>query len=339
MCKSKRVSSKDVAKEAGVSQATVSYVLNNVEGIKIKPETREAVLLAAQKLNYHPNLIAKSMRLNKSMSIGIVSDKNLSSFVFMNVLEGIKDALLSKNYTMMLCLNKSQPIETADYIKYYSSGRIDGIIFVHAAVNEEQISYLLDNQIPFVIIHSLMKIDTINLVKTDMNHGIQQAVEYLSDRYGEKIGYLGSSAGNLENRRYNGYRKALEVYGLPFEEQYISKYSGDESKIFSFFDEYFHRAATTPSSILCDTTHIGFQLLRYAGFQGLKIPKDLAVIALGTSQFASYSYPTLSTVDPPAYQMGYTSCEMLFQIMQGSLSESIVVLEWNFTPRESCLLI
>ena len=111
MGREKRVSSIDVAREAGVSQATVSYVLNNVKGVKIKKETREAVIAAAKKLNYHPNLIARSMRLKKSMSIGIVSDKNVSNFMFMKTLEGIKDALLPRNYSIMMCFDKSHERE------------------------------------------------------------------------------------------------------------------------------------------------------------------------------------------------------------------------------------
>ena len=89
----KSVSSRDVAKEAGVSQATVSYVLNNVQNVKIKPETRKAVMEAAKRLNYHPNYIAKGMKLNKSMSIGVVTEKNVTNFYFMKALEGIKDAI------------------------------------------------------------------------------------------------------------------------------------------------------------------------------------------------------------------------------------------------------
>src|SRR5690554_7227430 len=89
----KRVSSKDVAKEAGVSQATVSYVLNNNKNIKIKPETRQAVLDAVKKLNYHPSLLARAMKLNKSMTVGVITDRNVTNYNFMRMLEGIKDQL------------------------------------------------------------------------------------------------------------------------------------------------------------------------------------------------------------------------------------------------------
>jgi DNA-binding LacI/PurR family transcriptional regulator len=180
MSKQKRASSKEVAKEAGVSQATVSYVLNNAKGIRIKPETREAVLSAAKKLNYHPNLIARSMRLQRSMSIGVVSDKNVSNFWFMKALEGIKDAMKDKNYSITLCLNKSQEIETAEHISYYSSNRIDGIIFAFAELSDEHIAYLLDNNIPFTVINSNVRNEMIRAVKTDMTQAMSDAVKHFT---------------------------------------------------------------------------------------------------------------------------------------------------------------
>ncbi len=123
------ISSRDVAREAGVSQATVSYVLNNTPGVRIKHETRQAVLDAMAKLNYHPNHIARGMKLSKSMSIGVVTDRNVTNFYFMKTLEGIKDGTQSHNYSITLLFNKAGNASELEFIKYYSSYRLDGIIF------------------------------------------------------------------------------------------------------------------------------------------------------------------------------------------------------------------
>ena len=87
MGRTRKVSSKDVARLAGVSQATVSYVLNNTQGVKISDHTRQAVLAAAKKLNYIPNQCARGMRLKKAMSVAVVSDKDVSNTRFMSVLK------------------------------------------------------------------------------------------------------------------------------------------------------------------------------------------------------------------------------------------------------------
>jgi DNA-binding LacI/PurR family transcriptional regulator len=335
MSKQKRASSKEVAKEAGVSQATVSYVLNNAKGIRIKPETREAVLSAAKKLNYHPNLIARSMRLKKSMSIGVVSDKNVSNYIFMKVFEGVKDALISRNYSITLCMNRSQDIENMEHIKYFSSNRIDGIIFAYANLSNEHIAYLTDNGIPFVMVQGNMKDDVTHLVKTDMSNAISDAVHYLKEKGIYQISYFGTSAGNCADRRYNGYVKAIEHFGLPFDESILLKLPESEDEESEFLDAYFKKAECIPRAVICETANLGFRLLKYAAAKGIRIPTDMAVIAIGTSRFSNLSYPSLSAIEAPLYDMGVTGTGMLFDIIEDNAVSDVVVLEWTFIQRES----
>ena len=335
MIKSKSVSSKDVAKEAGVSQATVSYVLNNVQGIKIKPETKEAVIAAARKLNYYPNLIARSMRLKKSMSIGIVSDKNVSNFMFMQVLEGIKEALVPKNYSITLCFNKSSEVENAEHIKYFSSNRIDGIIFVYANLNEENIAYLVDKNIPFAIIHNNVSNEMIHVVKNEMLNAVTDAVEHLKSNGHKRIAYFGTSFENTDDRRYNGYRIALERCGLELDPQLLLKIPAAEDEMDEVIEKYFNLTNMIPDAIVCEATNIGFKTLKYAASKGIKVPSELAVIAIGTSKFSPHTYPAMSAIEAPLYDMGFKGVEMLLDILEGTISEDIVVLEWSFVARDS----
>jgi LacI family transcriptional regulator len=335
MNKNTRASSKDVAREAGVSQATVSYVLNNAAGIKVKPETREAVLLAAKKLNYHPNLIAKSMRLKKAMSIGIVSDKSISSFMFMNVLEGIKDALIPRNYTMTLCFNRSQEIEDAEHINYYRSNRIDGIIFAYADISQEHIDFLSEGNIPYVVIHTNIKAETKHLVKTDMSKSIFEAVSDMKNKREGTIGYMGRSVGNKDSPRFQGYISALEKCNLPMEDKLLINIPAGEENNLSYFDNYFNNLGYIPSAVLCDCANLAFSLFKYSAEKGIKIPQDMAVAAIGTSNFAPRSNPSLSAIEAPLYEMGYTGCNMLFDVMKSNSEGNVVVLDWKYVERES----
>lgn len=335
MTTKKRISSKDVAKEAGVSQATVSYVLNNVQGIKIKPETREAVLLAAQKLNYHPNLIAKSMRLKKAMSIGIVSDKSISSFMFMNVLEGIKEALVSRNYSMTLCINKSAEIENSEHIKYYSSNRIDGIIFAYASPSEEHVNYLTENNIPYVVIHTNVKSEMNHLVKTKMFPAILEVVTDLKQKYGDEIAYFGTNAGNLCSPRYSGYLKSLESNGIELDYSKILKFASNDEGVEETLDKHIEEVGHMPRAVLCDSANLAFNVLKYAAQRGISIPDQTALVAIGTSNFSSYSNPSLSSIEAPLYNMGVIGCEMLFDVMDDKASKDVVVLEWKYEKRGS----
>lgn len=336
MTKPKSVSSKDVAKEAGVSQATVSYVLNDVQGIKIKPETKEAVLEAARRLNYHPNLIARGMRLKKSMSIGIVSDKNISNFMFMQVLEGIKDALVPKNYSITLCFNKSPEVENAEHIKYFSSNRIDGIIFAYASLTEEHIAYLVDNNIPFVIIDNYARSQLVHQVKNEMTNAIAAGVDHLKENGANRIAYFGPSVSHSEDRRFRDYMEALRRSEIEIVEELLCKMPANDEDIESAIENYFSQFKDLPPAVLCETTNIGFRLLKYAASKGINVPGEMAVIAIGTSKFSPYTYPALSAIEAPLYNMGFRGVEMLFNLMKGNITEDIVVLEWSFIKRQSC---
>lgn len=331
----KRVSSKDVAKEAGVSQATVSYVLNNKKEISIKPETREAVIEAAKKLNYHPNLIAKSMKINKSMSIGIVTDKEVLNQAFMNTLEGIKDALIEKNYSITLCLNKSDDFVNSEHIIYYNSNRIDGIIFVFADLTDQHITYLSENNIPFVIINSLIKNEIIHVVRTDMSHAIIDGIGELKKKKINQVGYLGTSTGNVSNRRYECYLNALNYHEIPFNKSLTAKYSRSEEEFVSFFDRFFQSLNFIPRALICDSPDLAFHLIKYCTVKKIDVPDKLAVIAIGTSQFSPLAQPSLSAIEAPLYEMGYTGCIMLFDVMENKSVKDVVVLEWKFQRRDS----
>jgi LacI family transcriptional regulator len=329
------VSSKDVAREAGVSQATVSYVLNDVPGIRIKPETKEAVLAAAKRLNYHPNLIARSMRLKQAMSIGVVSDKNVSNYLFMKALEGIKDALVPRNYSITLCFDKGTEVETAEAIRYYNSNRIDGIIYAFADIADEQIAYLIDHAIPFVVIHPHPATEPLNLIKTDLDQALVAAVQHLAGRGATRIAFCAEEGKEATDRRYRGFLRALAGLGLPHDPAADLRLPGGQIPAAEGFDAFFRRAGTRPQALITATTGLGFQLLQYAAAHRIAIPDDLAVIGIGTSRFAKLSHPTLSAIESPLYDMGFTGCELLFNVINGETARRAVVLEWTFEPRAS----
>ena len=336
MEKTKKPSSRDVAREAGVSQATVSYVLNNVPGVKIKEETREAVLAAARKLNYYPNEIARSMRLKKAMSIGVVSDKDLSNFRLMKILEGIKDALLPKNYSITLCFDKQNgPIEQAESVRYYRSNRIEGIIFVYAELREEDYRYLHEHKVPFVVINSHQNQSLSNQVQNDMEQALITALLSLKNAGKEEVAFLGLQDRSPLDRRFRGYLKALAACGLPAEERLCMRAPGKAEEIEEYLEAYYAEHQRLPAAILCESAGIGFRLLRFAARKGVTVPEQLSVIAIGSSRFSTLSYPALSTIENPLYEMGYTGSQLLFNLIEGKPAQSIITLEWRFVPRES----
>ena len=138
----KNVTAKDIANACGISQATVSYVINNKEGKKISDATRQLVLETARQLNYVPNSTARSMRTSRSMSIGIVSGRNNLSLGFSHVLRGVKEYLDSVGYSITLLNDDSGDIDQHEYVRYYRSSRIDGILFLFYEMEDSTMKML-----------------------------------------------------------------------------------------------------------------------------------------------------------------------------------------------------
>lgn len=331
----RNVSSKDVAKAAGVSQATVSYVLNNVPGIKIKPETRDAVLAAAKALNYVPNLNARNMRLKKSMSLAIVSDKNISHFGFMKMMDGIKAAVMPRNYSLTFCFDRSQESEQAEHVQYFISNRIDGIIFALANPSESHCAFLTEKNIPFVIIHPNSRIERFNLIKNDLTKALLEAVQSLKTKARSRIGFLGSGSGDLQDRRFNGYCQAMQACALLLDSSLQFKTPDDEDRIEAELDRFFADQTRLPEALICETPGIGFRVLRFLARRKISVPEAIAVIAIGSSKFSPLTYPAMSTIESPLYKMGFSGAKMLFDIMDDNPIPNSVILEWAFIPRES----
>lgn len=336
MGKIQNISSKDVAKAAGVSQATVSYVLNEVPGIKIKPETRQAVLEAAKKLNYYPNLNAKSMRLKKSMSIAVVSDKTVANYGFMRVLEGIKDAVVPHNYSLTFSFSKPQENNQAEYVQYFISNRVDGIIFALANPPEEHCAYLATEKIPFVIIHPQSQVEQFNLVRNDMNRALYEAIQVLHSKGHDQIGFIGTGVKNIKDRRWVSFRQTMERHGLIIDDAFLVKTPDSEDETEGYLDSFIENCSRLPGAVICETPGTAFRLLRCFARRGIQVPQQVAVVAIGTSRFSHLTYPALSTIESPLYQMGFSGAEMLLDIIAGKPHKNLAVFEWTFVPRESC---
>jgi len=347
--KRKGAGSKDVAKEAGVSQATVSYVLNNTPNVKIKPETRQLVLDAAKRLNYHTNIMARNMRMKKTECIGVVTGRSMSNAVFMTVLDGIRASLIEQNYSITLCLPPSESgSRIAECIKYFNSRVIDGVIFVLTGLTDEEKQTLNENDVPYVMINALAEDDARFQVKTGIGNAMSEAVEYLANSGISEIGYLGRMTGNLGARRYASFTKALGKHGIDVNEDIIQKISRNEEQEKIDVEYFFETRKKLPRALFCEGVNAALHTLRYAYKKNIRVPEEMAVIAIGTSQYSGKFCPALSAIEAPLFEMGQTGVKMLFEQLDGveeptegnlqedSMNHDIVTLEWSFAKRESC---
>ncbi len=148
----KNVTAKDIAKLCGVSQATVSYVINDRPGQKISEDTRRKILDAAEELHYYPNASARNMRSNSSTSIGIVCARDFSRQAFLHSLIGISGYLEKLNYTITIFNEETEGDFAPQYIKSFFSNLIDGLIYISNQDHEAFTRPAAENHIPYAVI-------------------------------------------------------------------------------------------------------------------------------------------------------------------------------------------
>ncbi len=338
--KKRKITSRDVAREAGVSQTTVSFVLNNTPGVTLKPETREAVLKAIKKLNYQPNSQARSMKTARANSIGLLSMWDAQSFVFPPVMQGLQSVCTKNNYSITFCTGKETSHEMPDYVEYYLQNRIDGLVFIsYVGVDlSKQIYTLNKNKIPFVSIIGGMEIPEVNSINVNLYEGAYKATEHLIEQGYTKIMYI-KPDGDLnwgEKRRIEGYKQALSDNSINWQDIRTIKADNQKMQIAEMIE--FLSQSEKPDAIVACHSYWGYIVITAALKYGLEIPDQLGVIACDHDIFAPYVATPLSTADIPLYDMGVKAGEVLFKLFKDPCSPcEKIEMQGSLSIRESTL--
>ena len=213
----KRTTLKDVAQEAGVTAATVSYVINNTPGQSIRPETRKRVHQAARRLNYMPNAHARTLRSRNVPCVGVVLRRNLSVPRFSQMAFGIQTRLEEDGYNVLLLGNRTDALGHADYASAYLAGRVGGIIFIgieNEGPDAESLKVLSDESAPLVVFDCQQQADTYSTVDLDYSGGARLITSRVLARGCRRVVYLRPRIDTAQERlREQGVRDMCETSG------------------------------------------------------------------------------------------------------------------------------
>lgn len=213
-----RTTIQDIADEAGVSKATVSYILNNKPGKSISPATRAAVLAAAKKLQYFPSHSARALSGGSAGCIAVVvMGEKLKNYRFAGILSGLRSALAREGLDNVLLCSGRMRGEYTDYISNYLEGRVDGIVFIRTAnhvPDEKSLALVRQRGIPFVAVDCGLKPHGFSTVELNYAEGAEAAAEYLLKNAPGKLVYLRPREDNLqEQQRQKGVCAAAGCCG------------------------------------------------------------------------------------------------------------------------------
>ena len=311
-----QVTIKDIARELEISPSTVSRALKDHPDIS--PKTKKAVNDLAEKLHYQPNSIALSLRKSKTDTIGIIIPEFVH-FFFSTVISGIEDVAYQQGYNVIISQsNESYEREVSD-TQSMVSHRVDGLLVSMSKETKDTAHFkeLIERGIPLVFFDRICpELHTSRIIIDDFEAGFK-ATEHLILTGKRKIAHLFGDLNLLIcKNRYEGYRAALEKYGLPFHEK-LASYAGmlelEPAK------ELMHQLLDlpeVPDGVFAHNDVVAYGAMLAIKERGIRIPEECAVIGFSDWQFSSFVEPGLSTISQSGFEMGQAAARLLLDQME-----------------------
>ena len=324
----------DVAREAHVSVATVSRLLNN-QGT-VSPDTAERVFAAIQKLSYEPNILARNFRRNESRVMLILSP-NVTNPYYAHILSGIGDAATKLGYSALICNTEDDLAREREALEMLKRRRADGAILMASNIGCQ---WLLEyaNHYPLVQCSEYDPQVDIPHVSIDNYLATQQAMEYLLSLGHRRIAIISSENEYISTSlRLQGYKDTLEKHGIAPLEDYIRYASRDYSfKSGKLKAKELLSVTPRPTALFCISDTLALGAIISAKEMGYRVPEDVTVVGFDDVEHTTMFHPYITTIAQPCYELGRQSVHLLYaQMTQGKEIPHQVILEHKLIIRES----
>lgn len=304
---------KDVAKYTGLSIATISKYIN---GGNVLIENRAIIQEAIEKLDYTRNEMARGLKTNKTMTIGILIP-SLENIFFTTIISMIEDHLLEEGYGTIICDFKEDVKLEKKKLEFLVNKQVDGIIMVSYGADKDYIMELLNKKIPVILLDRMVKGIDCDCVLADNLNASYQAVEALITRKHKRIGIISGPDGTYtaEERR-KGYERVHEDYDPKIDDGLIvsSDYTAEGGyKALSHFWEMPER----PSAVMVTNYEMTIGAIMAINDLGINVPVDLSIIGFDNIQMSKVVRPPLSIVEQPMKEIGMTAARLLVKRLKG----------------------
>jgi len=307
---------KELAKLAGVSTGTVSHVISG--SMRVSERSRHKVLKAIQTLNYTPNLIARSLKTNRTNALGIVVP-DLTIPFFPKIVRGAESAAREFGFFLVVLDSQNNYAQECDMIGLLRSQRVEGILLVttggHKAGEE---SARLTSGVPVVCLDRLpdgMKVDSVSV---DNRGAAEMGVSHLLANGHRDIAILtGPLTLKNERERLHGYREALRKARVPLRDSLVWGGTFDRGEIARICHRNLLKPAGRPSALFTTNGVTGLEALRSIYTAGLETPRDIALVTFDELTADDFFQPSITSVLQPAFEIGYRSVELLLARIRG----------------------
>lgn len=327
----------DVAKASGFSTATVSLVMNN--DTRIKLSTRRTVMDCVRELNYSPSALARGLANQRTHNIGLIIP-NLHNPVFAEMVEGVKNYLNGVGYNIIIEVTQQNLEMEKKYLRSVRNQKVDGLIVFPTFLNEihEDLIQIQKEKFPIIICGVRMDGEAVpmNYVSSNIIEGAYLATESLIRKGHKKICLMSGEVNNQQSdERIKGYRQALKMYGIPYEEQFVLRSPPHldtiYQKCYGFIGEH-----PDVTAFFCLFDYIALAVFKAIQQRGLRVPQDIAMIGYDDIELARFMPVELSSVRTNNYKIGEISARIIYDLLQNPDAEvQQIVLPPILIERES----
>ncbi|KAA3657594.1 MAG: LacI family transcriptional regulator [Chloroflexi bacterium] len=329
----------DVAREAGVSKATVSRVMSG-RSEYMRDATRERVEKAIKRLNYRPSSVARSLTSKRTNTAGILISDVGNPF-YPEVIHGVEDTAFQDGYDVFLCNTNYDEKRGMAFVRSLIDKRVDGVLIMSSSMSDRWLEELARNNVPALVLDWEVKNAKGNLclLRVDYRRGVQQAVDHLIELGHRRFVHV---SGPIELRtsrwRQRAFLSALKGYGIPEKDILIIegdlRIDGGRAAM-----QVIAQQKGRYTAVFCANDLMAMGILSEARAHNIKIPTDMSVIGLDNIWLATQTDPPLTSVTLPRYQIGQTAMQLLFELMKNPRAKDAEPLfsrlETGLTIRDS----
>ncbi|MGT2829679.1 LacI family DNA-binding transcriptional regulator [Streptococcus hillyeri] len=331
------VTIKDVAERAGVNASTVSRALKDSSTISQK--TKDKVKKAMQELGYVPNVAAKMLASGLTHAVGVIfpplsNEERVTHPFFMEILTVINDEAKKRDFTVSIATGGSVEELKEQVQLMYRQRLVDGFIVLYSESHDPVRHYLMENNIPFVIVGQPEEFENeVTFVDNDNQLMSKTAVDYLNQRGHENILFVTDDLqSEIFSERYIGYLKGVNKLGLKSSEAILFDRTDAES--LQLFIETIQENSITALIVIDDM--LALRVMQFLSFYGIKVPDDASIVSFNNSVYAKIMHPYLTTFDINVKSLGRSSLMRLLDMVEKRmLHTERVIIPFLLKERET----
>jgi len=322
----------DVAREADVSMATVSRVVNG--NPNVKPATRKKVLEVIERLDYRPNAVARGLASKKTTTVGVIIP-DVSNMFFASLARGIDDIATMYKYNIILANSDGDNLKEVHVLNNLLAKQVDGIIFMGHHITDEIRGEFSRSKTPVVLAGSIDPDNQVGSVNIDYQAATKEAVQILVKNGHKDIAFVSGALIDPINghARLGGYKQALEEAGIAYNEGLIFEAP------YSFRDglrlvERLRNSGATAAFISDDELAVG--ILDGLLDAGVKVPEEFEIITSNNSLLTDVVRPKITTITQPLYDMGAVAMRLLTKLMnKEEVEQKTIILPFGISEKGS----